>query len=461
MTNSNLKKFSYHDFKLKFEQERVKQDTLSVCESYNVDFSKSTIKPLHDFKSVFKSIFDPKQYDIFIANIGEMANNLVYYTEYSFFSDTNKAVVTRHFLVGSDKRLYEINIENLNLINLQIAFKSTDISSFERDGLFYIQCPNNLMVYFRQGSSPILMMDYCDTISLEFFQDLTVFAVRNQKYDIYYSTERTFDNYTSDLSYFSNLKLESTNGEVLSINKFGSGLYVVQQYAISKLTYSNGELKVSSLTPISSKIINESISVLKDNLVFLTLSGICIFDGLNLKTYFEDKLSDLSLKSNSFCVFNEKYYAVSKTKTYDVIFEFDIQNESFTIYNIGSVERIYTIKNVTNYKLLAVVSKGEKYEFYQLDETQLSTFTKYIKFNKMIFDNSITKILSSIQVIAKNSFLLKINSDYSSKEIAISGDTQLRNLGLQGNYFQFEIASEDNFEIESIMLTFETYSEKL
>lgn len=461
MTNSILKKYSYQDFKLNFEKDRVKVNDLSVCASYNVDFSSGSIKPLSGFAEVFKNIFSEEEYSAFLDNTGELLSNLTYYTEYAYFSEERNCFVNRIFVIDSENKLYELDRDALNFRYLSIRFKNSFIYAFERDKFFYISCPNNMMVYFRLDSPPIIILIYCDTTSIEYFQDLTVFSVRNKRFEIYYSTDKNFDTSTSNLSYFTELQLESTNGEVLSVKKFGSAIYVVQQYAITKLNYSGGILKAGSVTPISSKILNGSIYTLRDNLIFCTSAGICLFDGVNLKYYFTDGIRKIENKNFSFTVYNDKYYFIQKSENDNILVELNISNSTFNLYNIGKIDKIYTIKNALKYNLVALLDESGKHRFLELDESLPSDYTKYIKFNKLVFDNSITKILSCLQLCSTGEFLLRITTDLSTREFSVSGNLCLRNLGLQGNYFQIEIMSDENFNIESLTFTIETFSEKL
>ena len=82
---------------------------------------------------------------------------------------------------------------------------------------------------------------------------------------------------------YNSIQLNQDDGYILKIVNYKNNIYIVQQYGISKLVISNGEYQIISNCSIKSSIFDNTIELIDDYVVFLTSSGLYIFDGNDLK----------------------------------------------------------------------------------------------------------------------------------------------------------------------------------
>ncbi len=459
MTNSTIKKYSFYDFDLKFENCCFKKNELSVYEANNVDITKNCIEPLNAFENYLEINFSKNKIELLKASDLELFNNIKIIYPYSYLDKNNSLTKTRYFVLDVHNNLFEIDFEENKFINLNIIFDSKP-NFFINNLKLYIFSTKDKFVYFDCDSNAIFMTDYCEVKTFAKYQDNLFFATTNDRFSIYYSEETEIENLSSNLSIYNSYKLSSENGEVLEIKVFNNNIYVIQQFAIIRFTFNNGKFNIVSLFPVASKIKANSVQQLDDYIAFLTSSGLYVFDGANLKNVFTN--NQFCLKANEFIsvAFNEKYYLLVKDKNNSNLIEFNILNGKLNNYYYENITDLYVIKSFNEYKLLISILK-DKREVLQLTDNNNKAVKKRIKFNRLLFDDYFSKMISEISIYSKGNYSLKISSEHESKTINVNENLRLRNLGIIGDYFEFEIFSNDYFKIESIIISLTYFSEKL
>lgn len=466
MINSIEKKFSFYDFNIPYENECFKKKSLSVASAYNIDFSNNTIKSLNSFSNYFNDFLTEEKLSALQTNIGELFDKIILVYKYCFYNG-EKENSSRIFVVDSTLNLFELDMEELTFHSLSIKFLNIpDI--FEKNNKLYFFSKSDMLVCIEKESSPMFITDFINFYTFATFQNKLFFSLKESSNEIYISDELDIENIGTNLSLYSTVSISSEYGEILSLNVFGGYLYAICQYAALKISHSGGEYSVSSTFPISSKIIKESIKQIDDYIVLYSTSGVYLFDGSNIKRVFDFCYKHFNLNNLISTVYNEKYYLsvneITETNNQEsILFEFSLTNNNFCFYKIGEIENLYTVKNIDEYCLIATTKSDEKYEVKKLcmDSNGDYKTKKYLRFNKLVFDDYSTKILSNLNIFAKGKFTIKISSNFSSKTIEVLNSISLRNMGIKGDYFMLEILSEESFEIDAIFISIKCISEQL
>ena len=461
MINSTLKSYNFYDFNLKFVSSCFKKNELSICESQNVNYGLQTIKPLNNFVEFFSKKFSESDLNSIKTKNETIINNLIYVYEYIYFIQDLGKYETRIFVLDKNFNLFELN-SDLIFDNMSIKFETVP-KVFENNSKLYFFSPNDKFILIEKNNKPLFVTDFLNIKNFLQFQNKIFFMTHEHKFSIFISEELELENIGSNIDEYELFKLNPNSGEVLGLIVLNNYLFVVQQYSISKLSFSNGAWTNSLYFPIQTMIIEESIQQIDDFIVFCTESGVFIFDGSNIKHLFKELDNKIDKNDISTAVFNEKYYlncSFSLNNNFErVIFEFDIDKDTFNLFYLKNVTKIYSIKTIKGSSLIAVKEEDNN-QILTLISNSVSTEKKFVKFNPVTFEDSLFKTLSDISIFANGRFDFKIKSDFSEKTISVNNNIFLKNLGLKGNYFQFEISSDDNFEIFSIMINVLLTSEK-
>ncbi len=171
----------------------------------------------------------------------------------------------------------------------------------------------------------------------------------------------------------------------------------------------------------------------------------------------------LPTKNIKSTVFNEKYYLVcndiENNNGKNCILELNLLKNKVNFYEMNEIVDLYTIKCNDIYKLI-VINKNNNLEILELGN-QVNNNPKYVKFNKVLFDYASSKYLTEINIFSIGKYTLKITSDFEKKTIEVENNLSLRNLGISGNYFEFEILSEFEFCIQGIIVNIDFFTEKI
>ncbi len=461
MTNSIIKKYNFYDFNLNFESSCFKKNELSISNIYNIDISENSIKPLETFKNLLKQNFSSENYN----KILEKNTNLIYSFNiiypYSFLND--KEICNRIFALDSNHNLYELDLASFIFEKLNITFSYSPEIFIYNSKIFFLSYEDKL-VYFENNSNPIYVTDFCNVDSFINYSNHLFLIEKKNKYKIFYFNENEIENLGSNTDIFESFELNPNNGEILDIKIFNNSIYLIQSFAISKVSFSNGKCSLSSIFPIASKILKKSIQQLDDYIVFLTSSGLFMFDGSNLKSTFKNIFNLLCLDDFISASYNEKYYLscniILEQVLKPVLIEFNFDSGKQNIFDYGNILNLFVIKNLNEYRL-CIVSNKDGFKTLELTKDKNNNIPKLLKFNKLFFDDYFSKFLSELIIFSTGKYKIKIITEYEEKIIDVNGNLKLRNLGISGTYFQLEILSESYFNIESINLTIKYFSEKL
>lgn len=455
--------YLYSNFNTKFLQESISKSTLSINNIYNLTTRNNVIEPICDFSDLLSTHFEADTYNSIKEKYPNLLNNICKVYLYDYYDSTLSLITNRVFIIDNNYTLYEIDTISKTITDYNFQFASKPNALIANNKL-YIYSHNDLFLMINSSNYPIILTDVVNLISLEDFNDYTFFNCIENKFSIFYTEKTELVNLESNLNNYNEIKMLPENGEVNKVFTYKNNLFVIQQYAISKILIDNDTYKIQSICKIKSTIDTNTIEMIDDYVIFLTSSGLYLFDGNDTKQIFRFETENLIHSNNKSVSYNNKYYL--KTEYYineikeNLILEFDIENENCVFYKIGNVEDIYLIQTLSTYKLIAIVNEDNNLSLAKfLDFKSIAQNHKYIKFNKLTFDDTPVKLLSEIKIISYGKFYLTISSEIQSSTFEIDGISYIRNIGIKGQAFEFEIFSDSNFKIESIYIKTTSYSE--
>ncbi len=449
----NNKNYLFFNFNPVIENKIINKSDLTIESVYNITLENNIIEPVHDFTDIFELIIDKQNLESFYDENKDILNQLTDIKFYEFIYDKN--YYERVFVLTQNYKLYEID-KSLNIIvDLNIKF-SSEPKTFIRDNKIYFLSKNDILIYFEKFENPVFISSFCNIEKVCTHDKYLYFTTGEEPFKIFSTENQELSNISDDLSYFEYFELNSNDGKILEILNFKDNLYIVQQYNITKMTLHSGKFTLHSYCKIESRIFENTISQIDDYILIYTTSGLYIFDGNDFKQIFSNITKKICNNQNQAVSFNNKYYLTTKLlindKIESVLLEFNLENNICNIYKIGKIKNIYVSKTISEYNLFINVEENNNSMLLFYNNNYNSINKKYIKFNKMTFDDTFVKTLNSIKFICNGKFYINIGSDISNIQLSSTNYTRMSNLGLRGSYFQIEIFGDEQFFIESFLI---------
>ncbi len=455
--------YLYSNFKTKFLKESVSKNSLTINNIYNLTTQNNIIEPICDFSNFLDECLDNETLNTLKLNYSSIFYNLFKVCVYEFHDSMLNLTTKRIFIIDTNYMLYEIDISSKTLTDYNFQFSSKPNILIKNNRL-YIYSYNDLFLMVKEDSFPIVITDVINLVSIEDFNNLTIFNCIENKFSIYCTEKTELVNLESNINNYNEIKLSPENGEVFKIVIYKNNLFVIQKYAISKIIISDDDYQIQQLCNIKSSIDANTIELIDDYIVFLTSNGLYIFDGNDSKQIFKNETTKLIHLNNKSVTYNNKYYLLAdyfiNNISEKVLLEFDIENENCVFYKAGNFEDIYLIQTLSTYKLITLIhDEDDVFHTKFLNNKSITQNRKYIKFNKLTFDETPVKVLSEIKIISYGKFYITISSEIQSSTFEINGLSYIKNIGIKGQAFEIEIFSDSTFEIESIYLKTTSYAE--
>lgn len=462
-TKSNY--YLYSNFNNLSIDNSLNKNSLTINSIYNLTCDNNMIEPTNDFSDLLSSIVGIDNYTTLNNNNESLMNNIVYCTTYTFYDKSLKLNNERVFVLNSEYQLFELNFTNLKFNHLDIKFNNLP-QFINIDGNLYILNHDDISILIHENNYPLIITTMPNIVSCVHFENYTLFCNAEDKFSVLVTQQTDMVNIETSLENYSQIELLPENGSILKLIIYKNNVYAIQQYGISKIVIKSDRFFVQSFCSIQSSIFSDTIALIDDYVVLYTTSGLYLFDGNDIKQIFKNicKNIDSKFSKHKAVAYNNKYFL--KTKMYinlvstAVIIQFDIENNNLNIHNIGNIIDIFLIQNMNQYKLCtSLKNQNETYSILFFNDKIVTSFEKYLKFNKLSFDEYPTKVLNEIKLQSNGKFKLYINSDIQNFCYDVNGSSFIKNIGIKGQYFEIEIKSESSFIIESILLKTTSYTE--
>lgn len=452
------KNYIFSNFKNEFADGKIFKNELVVNEGYNVEIDGSSIKTTKGFESYFaKKIANISDYELFFTKNNEILQKIIYILDYEFCDEISGTCGIRYLCFDNLNNLYEILINSLEIKKFEFNFDEFPL--IKKDGKY-------LYFYNKSGSALIFSgfddPQYFDNLlvvkSFLTLDDNIIFVDENHSYNIFYSEKTHLINLNSSVEYYNKIDLDIAHGKVLKIEKFKNEIYIFQEYKISVFNIYSTKNKISEKCFLNSKIINNTICAIEDYFVFLTTDGIKLFDGNDTRYIFNSLTKNINYNFDrlSACAYNGRYYLLSDYKFSEgnksVLVSCSLKDNSVVFHSVESgILSIGVIRNSLEYSFVVITNENSD-RVYVFDMIVNNQKRKYLKFNKIYFDSSELKQITSIKFFSSGNFKVKIVTDIEEKELCVSDQQKMFSVMVDGYVSQIEINSEENFEIESIFI---------
>ena len=460
-----IKCYNFNKLNLKVENLLVEKNNLSIETFYNLKTENSKIEVNGGFEIYFKNLFSESLFESFKNSYENILKTTIFITDFEYYSALEQETNYIYFLITNEYKLFKLIISNetFNLTNLNIQFNSLPNVFKDDDKIYFYE--GNKFIYFNDDLF-ITVSDFCGLETYLNYQNKTFFVTNNDKFTIYFTDKTGIENLSDNLSLYDSVKVNSSDGEIIKLVTFKNNLYVIQQYAITRLILSGDSPYFYSNCFVRSKIYQNSIGELNDYLIYYSSSGMYLFDGNEIKQIFnqfqEKLIYDEKFKS---FVYNNKYYIFCKTNIGEskenVLFEFNIHNDFASTYYISNIQNVFVVQSRLKYDLILLTFNGQNYELVSMSGRFSNDSKKYIKFNKICFDDNISKSIVGIKTISKGEFIIKISNENVERIFEVNGNLNISAFGISGYAFDIEIYSDVDFEINSILFQVQSITEQI
>lgn len=450
----NSKIFLFTNFNLPIKPNTYEKNDLTINNFFNTKTTNSKIEPLMNFSNYFEKTLTRENYQQFQTINGDIVNQIYYVITYEYYQDSNQDTQLRKFILTTNFELYELDSQSMKLIDLNITFAALPIVFYDNEQLIVSDSKNTYIV-IDKNNPPYFVTSYPEIDQWCTYLDNSYVLFKNKKYSIFSCTNSSIFEMSPIMADYEEIKLNPEFGAVENILEFDNSLLIFQQYKISKLTRTNLTHKVISTNYLTSKIYKNTIEKINDYVVFLTSSGLYIFDGNDTKQIFSEITKDITPTNLKSATFNNKYYLkaeyfISGAKE-NVIFEFDIENNNCSIYKFDSqIDNLFVVKNANEYLLCSTTIKNDIATVVCLDTTKTNTLQKQILFNKLAFDNNNSKKIKSIKIFGAGDFFVSLSSENGECNFHVYNNLCVNNVGLFGQFFELMINSNQAFIVNAI-----------
>lgn len=293
-----------------------------------------------------------------------------------------------------------------------------------------------------------------------------LFAISyEEKNTLWFSDDLDPTNWNLDLGGAGFIDIPSDFGRLLKVVSFLDYIYIFREYGITKVTaYSvQEEFKVNELFSTSGKIKEDSIVVCGDKIMFLTESGLYMFDGFNISKVYS-KLDNLFLGQDNSdakgCYFNNKYYLLcnldfleESVSKFNALIEIDINSGLINISKDLDILDMASMLLDNNVLYFVVAPNDADIVKMTLGELEYSgkQFSRDIKkvwetpnFDFGSSDN--LKCINKISVKTLGDIKITLKSDRCEKVVEFSGSDKIqsKNIRAVGKTFSMKIESVKN-----------------
>jgi len=458
------KNYLFANFENSLFKKVVEKNKLTIYENYNIKSSGQSIKTLSGIENfIIQKIENIDIYNEFFNKNREILQKIIYLFDYEFFDETDFKTKIRYFCIDEEFNIYELNFEaaSLKFMEVKLTQKPRIIKA---DGYLYLYDASGVYVLECLGD-----FQYFDGVfevkSFLYFDDKICLLSQRYPNSIFISEKTELLNLASQVECYEKIDFDLTAGEIFDIKKIKDDIIILMKYKILKYDLYASKNKILAEYEIGSRVLKNTVSVINDNIIFLTESGLKIFDGNNLKTTFCDIVEqiDKNYEDVIAVTFNDKYYLNSKIfikdKYENILISFDIEGEqSYYLNTFGKIKNIQVLQNNQEYKLL-LFCDSDANGIFTLTEN-IFNVSQYLKFNKIYFEVEDAKQITKLKLISTGRFYLKIISDIE-EQVFFVDDIKEFNMNLKGHIFEFEIMSDECFLLESLMVEVMVVEENL
>lgn len=400
---------------------------------------------------------------------------IFYFRKYDFEAQkwTDKLI-----LFDGEFNAFYIDIldENPTLNSLGFKFSSRPFGVNYRlnsEDVFILASEDDSMIVWDGKSEIEVVADAPHISSMAIHFERLFVTTAGDKSEMWFSDDLDPTNWNVSLDDAGFIQMVDERGSLRRVISFNNYVYVFRDFGISRLSASSSQENffLSHLFVSSGKILEKSICVCGDRIIFLTTEGLYQFDGSST-TKILGNLSNI-LRGNqktSACFLNGKYYLSCRVDFGDDNYSDDDQKtnailimnvttrEYEIVRGISVVDMVALLSSehskiviATNDPNLPIVEVADIYGYFAnvpLKKVWRSALTDLNYPNKL-------KTLRRFHLSLKGCAYLTIASEQESVTIKLQDGVNSYSLLISGKQFSFEFYSEDNnVQLSDLMLEF-------
>ena len=435
-TKSNL----FFNFKYSLNNS-YEQNELCVNKLVNTKLDGLKISTDVFCSEILSNYFDALTVTTIKNNNSALLEKFVRFVPYEYFDEGQCKYILRFFALSDTHTLYELNMQTL-IFSFAFIFL-TKPRIFESKSVVYFSDNENTIKIENANVVTTCSMPHIKTFLFD--ESYLYFSVYDNPEKIYFCQENELKDLSANLQQYDYKKTDNEDGEILKIVNLKNKIYIFTKYSI--LRYDIIDKKISKVLGINFLIYDNSIQTIKDYIIFCSSSGLYYFDGNDIK-----KISNYNFKPNGFksICFNDCYYCSESSA--ESILKFNPDSNCFSEIKFNSIVDFYAIKTYSCYNFALCLYAENKYENITIYNTEFANnIDQLVKFKTLILGSGAQKQIQDLYVKATGNFTLHIKSDTEDIRLNISGVTTIRNIHICGVCFDFEIESNSQFCLESIL----------
>lgn len=431
----------------KFSPENNKSDSLTIKEFYNISLNNGYAKTEIATQNILFDLFNSEKAQSITANNLDILNKTTQIIPYEYFdSETNKYILNLYALT-CDKNLYKLNHETNNF-ELEYTFiNHPKLINSDNDLYFF---DSNKCVFISENAAlEIISLNEIDSFAKT--SNSLFFIFKNNPQNLYKTELIKLKEISNNVEQYSCFTISADEGEIYKIVNLKDKVFIFTKYSIYK--FDEDDNKLTKQNSLETEVYKNTIQVIDDMVLFYSSSGLIAFDGNDTDKLLENYLF-LDKNANSI-IFNQNLYIFSPNNQ-NFIYKYNFNEDYFTPIKLETINDLYLIKTRTNYNICVNLTQENIYKNITLYNGK-SLNKQELQFNTTTFGSCSQKIIRNLYLKLKGTIKIKIKieSDLSSIELICTNSQILKNISLQGTYFNFTISSSSNFILENLMINYD------
>ena len=396
-----------------------------------------------------------------LANFGDIHRLLIY--------ADNKKVYLHQLLQGTNSIhwLYELTFENTPIT---LAYKIDDEDAI-------IITDGNQMKIWKTNFSPYTVQNAPIITDMCMNEGVLYCCLKEPAFKIWYATDLNPENVGGINKYSGYISLEDDLGNANRVVVLDENVYVIRDFGISKINYTQSEIVVSQVYSTNTKILSKTVSVCGNVLLFMTKEGLYSYNGtkvnkINMQINFA---KDMDMKKITACSLADKYYLACRLDYNDenkILSEnLEFVNNSLIILNITDntfeilrgvdINAMLPVKTETYEKVLVISNLENSNKISEIVEKSSCFDENLPKYwiSKNIFENFDVKLFTKLIVDADKDVVFKLM--YDDKEISFTTYKSGLNefvFKIMGKQLRLEISSNEiNGAVKKVYLDYYDY----
>lgn len=432
--------------------------------AYNFAFFGGSLKGECPFQAFFDRYFGSLgEYDKILNPEMVLAGGACVYYEKT--DEETGERLDKLVVIDKNYKVFYLNLydESPKFYKLNLTFTSKPTAfcynHYGDDCLVFCSKTDNMVVW--DGVNlPEVVVDAPKIVSSVIHKERCFAVVQNDPHTLWFSDDLDPTNWSVGLNDGGFIKMADGRGRLLKLVSYGGYLYIFRERGISRLTAngSQADFYLTHLFVSSGKILEDTITLCGDRIIFVATDGVYAFDGSNTVRILED-LGDLLIKNSGAvgCFFNGKYYLSCKTEFFDtryddgeflsnMLFAYDINLGEYEIFRGLDVCDLVSVVGGEFNTLVILASDN----FYCFTDTPNEFFSGYKSGLYNFGDPKRIKTVRKISAFVKNTDkfeLVLYNELGEKKSYWLTLGTNELNVVFSGKAIGFMVFGKNNGEL--------------